>query len=67
MFGLSKNSRNQKIQIDSIRIQVTHLLLFFNGIFQDGFLDIIYHERLSFLMILSVFSHRSNFSDVLSH
>jgi hypothetical protein len=55
MFGLSKNSRNQKIQIDSIRAQFTHLLIFFNGIFQEGFLDVICHERLSSLMIPSVF------------
>jgi len=43
------------------------IYFFFNGIFQHGFLDIIYHERLSFFMIPSVFSHRSSFSDVSSH
>ncbi len=55
MFGLSKNSRNQIIQIDLFTMLLTHLLINFNGISQDGFLDVICHERHSSLMILLVF------------
>jgi len=67
MFDLVKIVGFKMLKSDTFVRNITHKMIFFNGVSQDGFLDIISYQRLDYLVILSIFSHRSNFSNVPSH